>query len=389
MMENLYYGRGKDEDNKKLIAFLDDVFFSEETDGTNFFDLLPKIYKDKYRPAYNNFAVQDSDGNFCSAIGNFYCPLAVGGEDLNACCIGNVAVGKNCRSKGYMKDLMKMSVEDMKNNGVDMAFLGGQRQRYSYFGFESAGTRYVFYANRQNIKHSFNNEPSGFTVEKLSPDDTATIEKIIKISSSNPVYAKRTVENCFDVLCSWNNVPYILLNNGEFAGYFSADANKIEHILECGVTDKKYFKNMLLAIFETSTEKGIEFPVAPYETDKIEFFTKNLEGLNITGCESLLMYNFEKVIRAFLKAKASYSKLCDGEITVLIHGIKCDEKIKIKVSNNVPSVEKFDGTPDFEMEHHEATRAFFSNFTSDRSIFPASAQQWLPLNVYLSSCDTM
>ena len=138
-MAELYIGRGKDADNAALIAFLDDVFFSEETDGTNFLDLLPKIYKDKYRPAYNNFVLQQPDGAFLAAIGNFDNDMLVGGVDLRTCCIDNVAVGKNCRGEGYMIDLMNASVEDMKKRGVALSYLCGQRQRYGYFGYESSG----------------------------------------------------------------------------------------------------------------------------------------------------------------------------------------------------------------------------------------------------------
>lgn len=385
-MSGLYYGRGKDEDNKNLIEFLNEVFFK---DDTNFLDLLPKIYKDQYRPAYNNFVVQGEDGEFRSAVGNFYSPMSVGGEDISTCCIGNVAVGEKYRSMGYMKELMQMSVDDMKNNGVDLAFLGGQRQRYGYFGFESAGTRYVFNANRQNIKHSFGNEKSGLDVESLDPNDKETIEKIIAINSSFAVYCKRTVENCYDVLCSWNCVPFVLKKDGEFVGYYSVHKNSDNAVQECGVTDKKYLKAMVLAIFENTDKWNLEFPTAPFETDKLKFYTENFEGFTVTGCESLLVYNFEKVIRAFMKAKMSYTKLCDGEIKVLVHGVNGDEKIRISVKNNVAEVESIDGDVDFELDHHEATRAFFSNYFTDRYRFSPNVQQWLPFNVYLSSSDTM
>ena len=110
MANNLYYGRGRDEDNKKLIAFLDEVFFTDDPEERDFLNLLPKCYKDKYRPAYNNFVVQDENGEFRSAIGSFYNDMTVGDEQIKACCIGNVAVGKNYRSMGYMIELMELSV---------------------------------------------------------------------------------------------------------------------------------------------------------------------------------------------------------------------------------------------------------------------------------------
>ena len=78
MANNLYYGRGNDEENERLIAFLNEVFFTDDPEGRDFLSLLPKCYKDKYRPAYNNFVVKDESGNFRSAIGSFYNDMTVG-----------------------------------------------------------------------------------------------------------------------------------------------------------------------------------------------------------------------------------------------------------------------------------------------------------------------
>ena len=386
-MAQLYYGRGKDEDNKKLIAFLDEVFFSEEDDTREFLQLLPKIYKDKYRPAYNNFVVQDENGTFRSAIGNFYNDMLIGGEQVKTCCIGNVAVGKEYRSMGYMKELMKMSVEDMKNNGVDMAYLGGQRQRYGYFGFESAGVRYCYQYNRQTLKHTLGDTPSGLVLEKLREDDTDTIKKISAIYEKLPVISLRPAENYFDILSSWNVTPYVIKEDGKFVGYLATC--DFDYIQEIDVISPEYFGRAVKCAFENSECFNITFPTAPFECDKVKFFCENAEGMEIGGCEAMLIYNYEKVLRAFLKAKASYSKLCDGEFTVLIHGINGDEKLKISVKDSKTSVEKYDGTADYELGHHAATRAFFSNYSSDRNALPPEVQQWFPLPSYLSGSDTM
>lgn len=387
-MAELYYGRGKDGDNKKLIEFLDEVFFWEEDDDREFLELLPKIYKDKYRPAYNNFVVQDENREFRSAIGNFYNDMIVGGEALKTCCIGNVAVGKDYRSMGYMKELMKMSVEDMKQNGTDMAYLGGQRQRYGYFGFESAGVRYVFYFNRQTVKHALHNEPSGLTLEELDGNDIENIHRIKALNERLAVHSVRPDDAYFDILSSWRGKPYVLKGNGSFVGYLVFSHGR-DGVQEFDVISPEYLSKAVLCAFENTEKFGLRFPTAPFEIEKIKFFTENCEGMDIGGCEAMLIYNFEKVIRAFLKAKASYEKLCDGETTVLVHGICGDEKLKISLKGNIPSVEKFDGEAEFEFGHHAATRAFFSNYPSDRSVFPPEIQQWFPLPSCLSSSDTM
>ncbi len=386
-MEKLYYGRGRDEDNKKLIAFLDEVFFIN-IPQLNFFDMLPKIYKDKYRPAYNNLVVQDENGEFRSAIGNFYNDLQIGGEHFHACCIGNVAVGEKYRSMGYMIELLNKSIEEMKEGGVDLAYLGGQRQRYGYFGFEISGRRYLYGYNKPVLKHAFGNEPSGFEIEPMQDGDIETAEKILAIYNESPVRSIRNAESLYDVLCSWNGKPYIMKKDGEFVGYFSMDENN-KIVMECGVVDNKYLKNLVLAVFETSPEYDIEFCTAPFETEKIKFFNASAENTTIQGNESILVFNFEKYMRALLRVKSQYAKLCDGEAVVLIHGKFGDENLKISVKDNVPSVEKTDEKATVEFNHHEATRAFFSNFTFDRDSLPAEVQQWLPLPSYFYMTDTM
>lgn len=388
MVNNLYYGRGKDEDNKKLIAFLDEVFFTDDPHGRDFLNLLPKCYKDRYRPAYNNFVVQDASGEFRSAIGNFYNDMMVGGELIKACCIGNVAVGKKYRSMGYMIELMELSVEDMARNGVDVAYLGGQRQRYGYFGFEVSGTTNRFNFSRSAYRHALKAIPCGLEVEKLEPGDMESIAEIDRLYSKLPIRSNRKPEQYYDILCSWRDRPYILKKDGEFIGYYVFDYT-FNNIVEFDVVDPKYFPNLVAAVMEHTEEKYVGFIVAPFETEKQKFFTENADGFNTDCCEMILINNFEKVIRAYLKAKASYAKLCDGEFTILIHGIRGDEKLRIAVHNNEISVEKYDGETDFELNHHEATRAFFSNLVSDRNAFPANVQQWLPLHVFLSSSDTM
>lgn len=388
MANNLYYGRGRDKDNKKLIAFLDEVFFTDDPEERDFLNLLPKCYKDKYRPAYNNFVVQDKNGEFRSAIGSFYNDMTIGDEQIKACCIGNVAVGKNYRSMGYMIELMELSVEDMLKNGVDVAYLGGQRQRYGYFGFESSGTSYRFDFSRSAYKHALKAMPCGLDIEKLSPNDEESIANIEKIYSKLPIRSNRKPESYFDVLCSWRDRPYILKDNGDFVGYFVLDYTK-NNVNEFGTVDSKYYPNLVAAVMEKTEALQVGFIVAPFETEKLNFFTENADGFNVEGCEMILVYNFEKVIRAYLGAKARYAKLCDGAFTVLIHGKYGDEKLRIEVVDNKVKVEKFDGKADYELSHHAATRVFFSNLPADREAFPANIQQWLPLHVFLFPSDTM
>lgn len=390
MDEKLYYGRGKDCDNKKLIAFLDEVFFTEDDEATkrDFVSILPKIYHDEYRPAYNNFVVQDENGEFRAAVGNFYVNLDVCGEEIKACCIGNVAVGLKYRSKGYMVDLMEMSVEDMMKNGTDLAYLGGQRQRYGYFGFETSGVSYNFEFNKKTAKHIFGGRKSNLRAVKLQENDTEVFAKIDELYQKNVIKASRPMKDYYRIITSWRHTPYAVYDGDEFAGYFLIDYG-YSWISECAVTKPEYYGELALAAYEVSGKESVRFNAAPFDKEKHSFFTVNSENISVGGCESLLVLNYEKVLRAYLKTKASYTSLADGELTVIIHGKKADEKLRIAVKNNEVTVEKFDGEAEIEFTHFEATRAFLSNFTFEREKLSGAAQQWFPLPAFIFSTDQM
>ena len=387
-MENLYIGRGKDEDNAALLAFLDEVFFAEEEGDTKFLELLPKIYKDQYRPAYNNFVAQQPDGAFRAAVGNFDNDMTVGGVDLKTCCIGNVAVGKNWRGKGYMIDLLNASIADMKERGVALSYLGGQRQRYGYFGYENAGVSYYFGFSKSSLRHALGGIESGLTVEPLEPDDEEALRLIDEIYTKAPAISRRPAEAYFDILCSWHDVPYVIREDGRFVGYavFNKEMN---YVGEFGLTDAAYLPRFVAATLEAGDKDSVCFNVAPYETEKLAFFTKNASWMDVHHCESVLVLDFQKVLTAYLRAAASYTTLCDGEMTVLIHGKAGDETLKLSVKDNVPAVTPFDGTPEYELDCLAAVRAFFSNYPADRAAFPPAVRQWLPLPMFFSTRDTM
>ena len=387
-MEELYIGRGKDEDNAKLLAFLDEVFFSDDEDGTNFLELLPKIYKDRYRPAYNNFVVQQPDGAFRAAVGNFDNDMTVGGVDLKTCCIGNVAVGKDFRGKGYMIDLMNASIADMKRRGVALSYLGGQRQRYGYFGYENAGTCYYFGFSKSSLRHALGGIESGLTIEPLAQDDAEAIRLIDSIYAKAPVISRRAPAAYYDILCSWHDAPFLVRENGRPVGYAVLTKNR-GHVCEFGLTDDALLPRLVAAVFELTEKDSVGYTVAPYETEKLDFFTKNASWLDIGHSESVLVLDWKTVLTAWLRAKAACETLCDGELTVLIHGKAGDETLKIAVKNNAITVEDHAGEAQIELDCLAAVRAFFSNYPADRAAFPPEARQWLPLPMFFSSRDTM
>ena len=97
--------------------------------------------------------------------------------------------------------------------------------------------------------------------------------------------------------------------------------------------------------------------------------------------------NYKKVVSAFLKYKASYTDLADGEIAVKINGFAKEEKLLIYVENGVPFVEEHTGDCDIELNHLEAASFFFGLYSHAWTKVPAPARGWFPLPLYVDSAD--
>ncbi len=386
--DNLYKGKTPPEDYEQLISFLDEVFFTDDEEPKrDFLTLLPKLYKKENDPCAANHIVKEGD-KIRAAVGLFYYPVIAGGERLLCGGIGNVAVGRESRSKGFMKETMNMAMQDMLKTGADYSMLGGQRQRYGYFSFEPAGVKYVFNVSVTNLRHYFGIDAENeLEVKPLEPGDIEHLKQIDALLRSQPHYADTPVDKLFDVLCSWHSKPYIALKDGEFKGFFTVGRGG--GLSDFKAASKDDLKQLVLAIFETVQDNSVGFDVAPFDNDSLEFFTVLAENCHVRHAECCSILRFENTARAFLKVKAAKEPLCDGSLVMLIHGFGGDEHFEIRVRGGEVTVEKTHKTPDVELGHHEAVRFLYSLYSKERRELGSAAKQWFPLPLYCSHFDAV
>jgi len=389
-MEQLYKGRTPQEDYEQLIEMLDTVFFTfdKEVPQREFLALLPKLYKKEYDPCHNNFAVKDSEG-LCAAVGSYYSTLHVGEETLKLNGIGNVAVTLEHRSKGYMKDCMNLALEDMKAEGADLSDLGGQKQRYEYFGYEPAGLDLDFRVSTTNIRHCCGADAkSGLLVKKLNANDADILAQIDALSRSGLHYVERAPQAMFDILCSWRCAPYAAFDGARFVGYFVLSRGG-DSCSELKAVQESELQRMILAVLETAEAKSVGITVSPFDLALQNVLLPLCEGYSLDHAHQYNVLCYENVIRAFLKAKASRYPLCDGEIVLLIHGFNGEEQLKIAVKGNAVSVAKTTQAPAMELAHLDATRLLFSLHCNERSKLPAQVEQWLPIPLFGYGTDAV
>lgn len=381
----LFKGTGIKSDEKELIEALDEIFFSEE--DNDFMSLLPKLYKDKYNPGEHNFIIKE-DGVIKAAVGCYPMDVTAGGRKLRLMGIGNVAVAKDCRRKGYMIELMNASLEKMIAEGYDYSLLGGQRQRYEHFGYVPAGSSMRFTINKGNIRRLRNgNTDTSFTAKPLSEDDTGVIAKIKEINDAMPFYVERKAEEMIDILRSWKCVPYAVYDGDEFKGYFAF--NSSDSFAEMNVVCVDDMLDFLLCAMQIMGSESISFTVPVYDSKTCGYMAKICCGMALCHVDQLNILNYKNFVEAFLAIKAKRINLCSGTLNVLVHGYAKDENLAITVDGKNVTVAETEAKPDVELDNLEAVAFFAGNYSAKRIDLPAFAQNWFPVDFYMNCQDNV
>ena len=158
----------------------------------------------------------------------------------------------------------------------------------------------------------------------------------------------------FRVMTAWKNIPYMVLKNDLPIGYFTLTPDK-KTASEVYATDKEAYFDTLVAISNYLSE---DFSVTLFEhdIDLIREMNKCAEYMSIQIPSNFNVVSFENVVDAYIKLKASYTRLATGSVTI---SIKEYGKIKIFANDNNCGCTKFDGECDFELSKSEATRFIF------------------------------
>ncbi len=384
-MVDFYEGPGNQKDYQHSLDFLNDVFFSEEENPRNFLSLLPKLYKKEYNHCEDNLIVS-VDGQWKGAVGLYFDRVEVMGNKLICGGIGNVAVDKNCRGEGYMQNCMQQAMDRLIARDADYSVLGGQRQRYGYFSFAPAGHVHNFIFSAPNLKHIYGSDyKSELTAHKVNESDTESIEFIKELYGSNPDKFLRPENKFYDYLISWRQIPYIFKIGDTPVGYcvFLYDMSAITEIK---AIDTKNFKKLLAAALILSTKKEIRLEIPAYEKEYIDFLSQIAESHSLNHSSSLTILNWKRFVKAYFELKASYTKMCDGEMSFLIHGYKRDESFTICVNNGEVTFSDEIKNP-LELTHHEAVALFFSLYSAKTYDIPSDVASWFPLHWYIHPAD--
>ena len=363
-MSNFSIERLTAKDYDEWLYVLNTTFTNHNKRDMNFEVELPKMcIKDDYHLGMH-FAAKEN-GKICSLLGVYPIKTQIGSETLMFSTVGNVATLPQHEGKGYMKALMVYAMEELDKIGADASRLGGARQRYNRFGYESCGRNYHFQITNMNTKYCFDGKTK-ITFKEIGANDKDELAYINNLRKAKPMYVIRSAEDDFSgdflTLCAWKSTPKIALSeSGEPVGYISVGENgtSLNDIMA------KDFETLESMIFNLQAELGttLFFNLPSYEVDAVRYFTAIAQEMSVSPSCHFKIINFDKVADALLKVKAKLnSDMAQGEKVI---EIKNWGNLLIYNKNGEAFCSKTDKNADFVLDKLSATRLLFGTFDAN------------------------
>ena len=277
-------------EKNEIIDFIDYVF-SKAHRPHDFATLLPKLYGPQGDAAQHHIIVRE-EGKIAAALLCYPVVLHVGGKQYMTTGIGSVSTHPRARGKGYLGQMMAMADERAKETGAVMAVLGGQRQRYEYYGFEHAGYQLRARLETVNVRHAL----SGVSADGLAvvPMEQAHVSAAKALLSRQPCFCARGEESFLTILATWNNEPYAVLKDGAFAGYGALRRNPDGcHIAELLLADEANFPAVMKLL--SGIYGDLSICAAPWETARAKWLASVCEEYGVSPAGQIKVFDQAKM----------------------------------------------------------------------------------------------
>lgn len=301
-------------DFEEAMDFLNMVF-SMSGRPHHFQSLLPKLYQPDDEKMSANFAIRRK-GKIRALVGLYPMLLHIGSSVLKVGGIGAVSTHPDERKSGLMRRLMTAVLDEMEQQGYALSVLGGQRQRYGYYGYEQSGTRLTFTLTKTNLKHFFRDHAyTSIRFQLIDPEDNKTGDMIVQMKrwhDSQPIYVERPLESFLTILSSWYAKVWLACNEGgEPIGYLVSNPEGT-YISELQAAKPDLLLAIAAAWVNHQTENSVNFSLAPWQQDAIADLSRLAEHCEIQPDYSFRINDWPLVLTSLLDAKAKLKPIPDG-----------------------------------------------------------------------------
>lgn len=312
----------------QVVDFLNMVF-SMAHERHDFRALLPKAYAhdDLWKMQY----VAVRDGRILAAV--TLLPLMLlphPGITLKAGFVGGVAVHPYFRGEGHMRRLMALLLREARECGFDLLVLGGQRQRYGYYGFGKADPVLSYEINSANVRHALRDaDDAGITFEAVNADDADVLEKISRTYRAGLNICERG-DRLYEYLTGWKAVPEAILWHGSYIGYCCRNETEV---YEFRLEDAGILPNVIKAFVK---KYGcMQGSLALHDSACREAITDIAEDISLTDSGMIRVLNWQNVLEKMLSVRAAIRPIADGCSRFRVEG---EGQYRLAVSHGQVSV---------------------------------------------------
>lgn len=349
------YRTARPEEREAYVDFANFVF-SQAHRPHDFEVLIPRVYgRNVDSSSFHRIAV-DEKGRIRGCVAVLPGVMKAGDTGLKTGFVGTVSVHPYARGEGHMKRLMHDQIEAMRSNGTDLAMLGGQRQRYEYFGFTKGIIAWEYFVTSANVRHALKDcDPEGITLRIVTDEDSELLDRILRLHENKPVREERPREGLAAALRTWTATPYAVLEEGEFRGYLILSEDR-GSVTELVLSDYALTGRVVKRLFTDLGIRRINITASPLCKGLNACLASFAEDAHPSDTEMLRIFRFGRVIGAFLKLRAQTERIEDASREFLIDG----EPVGITVQNGLVTVTDHVGPEAVRLTGQEAQRMFFS-----------------------------
>lgn len=294
------------------IAFLNRVFFP---DGKmDFPRLLPAWYRRDAACLACNYAVR-RDGRIVAVVGAFPTTWHLNGTRLRLAGIGGVSTDPACRTGGLMTRLMTRVVADLRADGCDVSHLGGQRQRYGYFGYERCGVELSVHLNKRNVRDAWGRATPPVALAPLDESDAPTLARLQRLHARQLSRCARPVARFAAFLRHWSCVPLVGRRaDGTVAGYLVANEQN-GTVAELVAADDAAWLGLVRAWVERSQPRPVvQLPAFP--GPRLHQLGAWAEAINVNSSGNWQVFNWPQVVGALLGLRHQLAPLPAGAVVI-------------------------------------------------------------------------
>ena len=369
-------------DYDELIPYLARAFKKESADW--FTQALPTIYQPTDESMRCNYAVR-REGKIAAVVGVFPMVWSVGGTRLPIAGIGGVSTSPDCRRMGLMRVLMDHVTAELRRSDYALSYLGGQRQRYRYWGWERAGVKLVAHVDAANIRH----EPRWSGLAALPyepvPSDVAILTALKAMHDRRRQRYIRPIERFYEFLIEWEAQPFMARNDsGQPIAY--AVISRYGQVDELIGQDVDAALGLLRQL--VNDKGGLSVALDPMREPLSEAITSMAEWTRLETSGNWQIFDWPATVSALLRAALQRGPLAPGRVVLGIEGVG---SMSVCVDLSGPSCEMTDEPADIQSDGPRMMRLLFGPVKPSMimALPPAAAvlDQWCPLPLFIGQQD--